>query len=185
MKKNFGLSFVLVLFINSYSCKENKAVKDKITNKTFKIEKDSISQFELDIRAFKEAEPYMLEDIPFAKEYMPYSKNANKHTTEAIVILQKKDIPSINKTLVVHLMKGLTFNEYMNFSEEFFDLIQKNKIKDISLLYDIMGSSDSGFKKHFIENKDDERVKLFLDKLLNTKKVPNSMKSYITETYGE
>lgn len=76
--KSCLLILISIIFLNFLSCKNDNLEKKPKNMIIQEAESDSttlISQFERDVRKFKEFEPYMIDDIPLSDEYSEYFKN--------------------------------------------------------------------------------------------------------------
>lgn len=180
------LLFLIISFVFS-SCKnvnKDNETEKKVSQEAKRDSSTIISKFEIDIRKFKEFEPYMIDDIPLADEYSQYFENPNEYFDESLVLLQKEDIPNINKTIIACIIRNMSLEDYLNFCEKAYILFQTSKIEE-QIFMKIIGNASQGCQSPFFDakNRGNKKMNEFLERVIKSPFLSEDKKNYIKSNY--
>lgn len=187
--KDYLLIVASILVLSLSSCKNDNLVKKPKSTVVQKTKNDSViitSQFEKDIRKFEEFEPYMIDDIPLVNEYSEYFKNPELYIDESLILLQKKDIPSINKTIIACMIRKLSIEDYLIFCERAYNLFEASKIEE-HIFIEIIGDASQGCQSPFfdVKNRGNKTMHTFLKKVVKSSILSEENKFYIKRNYWD
>jgi len=185
MRKSILICLVIVLF----SCKGNdknvlknnntrvKTVEVKVNEDKYDKKIDT-SEFAKTVLGFNEYSSHIL-NVTTDENYLIYYNNAELYEDEALGLM--KNLAGVNQVFVISLMRGLTFKDYMRFSNKVFDMYNEGYIEIDVFIW--LFTYEKTFVNHFYDNVSSEEVQSFKKRILSSENIPVQEKTYFKDKF--